>query len=109
MPNPWEQYQQQPPEAQAAPPWQQYGTPPAANDAKPASDQPRVGHGAWDSLVSGYQQSATGLTIRGKLPDITLDPQHTKWYESLLQSAGAMVPDIPEMAMGAGLGAVAGQ
>lgn len=76
---------------------------PAANDAT----QPRAASGPWDAWVSGYQQTATGLTLRGKLPDVVLDQKHAKWYENALATAGQMLPDLPEMVMGGALGLAA--
>lgn len=83
-------------------------------DAAPSSNfvpddqQPREGHGVWDALVSGYQSSATGLAIRGRLPDVQLDPEHSKWYERAAQSAAQMGSEAPEMVGGFMAGAAAG-
>lgn len=83
--------------------------------AKPAFDlstaQPAKPHeavGVLESLQAGYQGSATGLAIRGKLPDIVLDPSHATWYEKALGMVGQVVSEIPEMVAGSFLGGSAG-
>lgn len=81
-----------------APRPEDFGATPAGDDA----------HGAWNALVAGYQNSATGLTQRGRLPDVVLDPQHSKWWEKTLATAASTAADLPEMAMGAAMGGVVG-
>lgn len=70
--------------------------------------QPRAAVGVWDSLVAGYQGSATGLLARGKLPDVVLDAHHSKWYERALSSAAGIVSELPEMVAGSLAGSAAG-
>lgn len=73
-------------------------------------DQPRqkVASGIGEAWQAGYQGSATGLALRGKLPDVVLDAHHSKWYEKLVASAGQMVSEVPEMIAGAVAGGAAG-
>jgi hypothetical protein len=70
--------------------------------------QPRTAAGVLDALEAGYQGSATGLAIRRKLPDVVLDPHHSKWYERALSTVGQIVPEIPLMVGGAIGGGAAG-
>lgn len=66
--------------------------------------EPRKAEGAWDSMVAGVQGTGSAMLIRGKLPDVVLDPHHASWYEKLLSSGSAIVADaVPEIA-----GALAG-
>ena len=97
MDGPWENYATPAPTAE---PWQQYGS-----GGSPAE---RRGSGPWDALVAGYQGSATGLALRGKLPDVVLDPSHAKWYEKAIAGASSMVSELPEMVAGGIAGAAAG-
>ena len=50
--------------------------------AAPAA--PRAASGLLEAAQAGYQGSATGLAVRGKLPDIVLDQNNAKWYEKAL-------------------------
>lgn len=68
----------------------------------------RTASGVLDAIQAGYQGSATGLAVRGKLPDVVLDPSHTKWYENALATTAQTASDIPEMIAGGAVGAVAG-
>ncbi len=86
----------------------QRGPNPADFGATPAAPQQRTAHGAWDDLVAGFQGSATGLMLRGKLPDVVLDPSDAKWYDKALSGAAGTVSDLPEMAAGFSLGGAAG-
>src|SRR5258708_630086 len=68
----------------------------------------RQGSGPWDAWVAGYQGSIRGLELRGKLPDVVLDPQHAKWYEHAISSASGIVSELPEMIVGGAAGGLAG-
>lgn len=70
--------------------------------------QPRAATGPLEAIQAGYQGSATGLMLRGRLPDVVLDPGHAKWYEKALASAGQLVAEFPEMVVGAIAGTAAG-
>lgn len=71
--------------------------------------QPREGHGAWDAMVAGVQGTGSAMMLRGKLPDVVLDPHNSSWYEKLLSSGAAIVADaVPEIAGALGGTAVAG-
>ena len=52
-------------------------------------------------IEAGAEQSATGLFIRGRLPDIELDPQHARWYDKALETIGEVGTDVPLMAASA--------
>lgn len=82
--------------------------PPAGFEIQGAPAKARDASGPLEALQAGYQGSATGLAIRGKLPDVVLDAQHAKWYEKALASVGQMVSEVPEMVVGAVGGGVAG-
>lgn len=70
-------------------------------------DQPkRVAKGVLEAAQAGYQGSATGLAIRGKLPDIQLDPTNSKWYERLAAGGAQLASELPEMVAG-GIGGAA--
>lgn len=64
--------------------------------------------GVWDALVAGGQRSGTGLFVRGKLPDVVLDPHHAKWYENAISSASEIASDLPQAIAGAVAGTAAG-
>lgn len=68
----------------------------------------RAAHGPLEALQAGYQGSATGLALRGRLPDVVLDSQHSKWYEKALATIGQMGAEAPEMVVGGVLGAMGG-
>lgn len=70
--------------------------------------QPRIGKGIADALSAGYQSSGTGLALRGRLPDIELDPTHAKWYERLASGVATVGAEIPQGIAGALLTAPAG-
>lgn len=65
-------------------------------------------HGLAQSFQAGYQESATGLALRGKLPDIHLDHNDAKWWERAAFGAGQFATDFPLMAMGGVMGSMAG-
>lgn len=81
------------------------------NDAVAQPPQPkREVSGVWDSLVYGSESSATRLMTRGKMPDLVLDPHHSKWYEEALSGLAGVATDLPLMmasAIPAGLGGTA--
>lgn len=70
--------------------------------------QPKAADGLLEDLQAGYQGSATGLAVRGKLPDIVLDPHHSKWYDRLTAGVGQLASEAPEMVAGAVMGTTAG-
>lgn len=69
---------------------------------------PRTASGVMDSINAGWQGSATGLAVRGQLPDVVLDNTHSKWYEKAIAAGAQMVSELPEMVVGAVGGAAAG-
>src|SRR3990167_6592884 len=89
--------------AQAAP---QADALPDAPFAGPA--RPVAASGPLEAVQAGYQGSATGLALRGRLPDIVLDANNAKWYEKALASVGQMGSELPLMVAGAAGGGVVG-
>lgn len=79
-----------------------------AMDAKAAAQEaliqqpeaPHITRGALGAIETGFQGSATGLALRGKLPSVTLDPNGAKWWEKQLAAGTQLVSDLPEMALG---------
>ena len=80
------------------------------SSAQPAAGRQiaRQGSGVWDSLVAGGQRSGSGLLIRGKLPDIVLDPHHAKWYENALASGAEIGSDLIQAIAGTVAGTALG-
>jgi len=70
--------------------------------------QPRVATGALEHLQAGYQGSAVGLAWRGRLPDLFMDPEHSKWWERALSGGAQVVSELPLMIPGAIAGGAAG-
>lgn len=64
--------------------------------------------GVVESFQAGIQGSSAGLVVRGKLPNIELDHEHSKWYERLASGVGGFVGDIPAGAVGLVGGTMAG-
>lgn len=98
-------------EATPAPePVAQTGPQPAWEMGRLVRDQPtaRAASGPLEALQAGYQASATGLAIRGRLPDVILAPQHAKWYEKALATVGQTGAEVLEMFAGGVAGSVAG-
>lgn len=60
-----------------------------------------------ESVKAGYQESATGLALRGKLPDTQMSGQEP-WYDRIAYKASNMASDFPEMVGGFLLGAPEG-
>lgn len=60
-----------------------------------------------DAVISGLQNSATGLALRGKLPDQLLG-ENAPWYQRLGAGAGAIAADLPLSVAGAVAAAPAG-
>lgn len=69
---------------------------------------PRVAHGIGAALTAGAQNSLTGLEIRGKLPDVVLNKEDSKWYERVAFGMGQVVSDLPAMAVAGAVGSLAG-
>lgn len=60
-----------------------------------------------DAIVAGLQNSATGLALRGKLPNVNMDAE-APWYQRLASGAAGMVADLPLSVVGAIPGSMAG-
>lgn len=81
---------------------------PWENDPVIFQNGPRAADGVFEHMKAGLQSSVAGLALRGKLPDVQVDPSHSKWYESLATGAAQMVADLPVMIAGGVVGGVAG-
>ena len=66
--------------------------------------QPRAAKGVWESMQAGYQGSYVGLANRGKLPDVVLDKESSKWYERVAAGATQLAAEMPAMIAGGVLG-----
>jgi len=82
--------------------------PPPGFEFQERRSQPRVARGISEAFTAGYQGSIAGLVDRGRMPDIVLDPEHSRWYEKLAASASQMFNEAPEMVAGAVVGGAAG-
>lgn len=71
-------------------------------------NSPRAASGIGEAIQAGYQGSAAGYAIRGKLPDIQLDPTNSAWYERLAAGATQLAVEFPLMVAGGIGGAAAG-
>lgn len=91
-------WQDDPIVAEAPAPWE--------ND--PIVSQPKEASTLAEDFQAGLQSSSGGLAVRGKLPDIVLGAEHSKWYDKLAAGAGQIVGDLPAMAIGGMVGAVEG-
>jgi hypothetical protein len=60
-----------------------------------------------DYVRAGFQQSVTGLSERGKLPDTVMGPD-APWYGRLTSNIASLTGDAPSMAAGAAVGSLAG-
>lgn len=102
MANPFDQFDAPQPQPQANP-FDQFDEP--QPQPQPTTREPS---GFFDAFVGGYQGSATGLAIRGKLPDIVLNPEEADWYERLGAGAGSVISELPIGAVGFVGGAIGG-
>ncbi len=89
-------------------PWEAYAAAPESGPWDQFQTQPRTAAGLLDSIQAGYQGGLTGLAVRGKLPDVVLDPSQATWYEKAAASTAQVVSELPEMTAGAAIGALAG-
>lgn len=70
--------------------------------------QPRKPEGAIESLQAGVQGSVAGLAWRGKLPELVINPEHSKWWERALSGVGQVAADLPIMIPSGAVGATKG-
>lgn len=104
MANPFDQFDEPQPQQMPQPqanPFDEFDAP----QPQPTTREPS---GFFDAFVGGYQGSATGLAIRGKLPDIVLNPEEADWYERLGAGAGSVVSELPIGVVGWVGGAIGG-
>ena len=92
--------------ATAAPPVQP-PVPWGANDPI-VSQAPREPSGLLEHIQAGFQGSAPGLAWRGRLPDLVMNPEHSKWWERAAAGFAAVGAELPLMIGGALAGAPAG-
>ena len=106
MANPFDQFDkpqpQQMPQPQANP-FDEFDAP----QPQPQPTQTEAS-GVFEAFQSGYQGSATGLAIRGKLPDIVLSPTDADWYERAASGFGSVLSELPIGIVGAIGGGAAG-
>src|SRR3990167_11000106 len=90
-------------------PWESYAAAPAERGPWDTfTPDLRTADGVLDSLQAGYQGGGTGLFVRGKLPDVVLDPVHAKWYEKAAAGFGQVITEMPQMILGGAFGRAAG-
>lgn len=80
----------------------------AAQQAAEPVQPTRTAHGFWQAEEAGFQGGSGGLLMRGRLPDVVLDPSHKSWAESAGHMLGQTISDLPAMALGMSAGAAAG-
>jgi len=68
---------------------------------------PRQAQDVGDAIISGLQNSATGLLARGKMPDTALG-EDSPWYHRAAAGAAGVIADLPLSVVGAVPGAAAG-
>lgn len=68
---------------------------------------PRHAQDIGDAILAGLKGSATGLAIRGKLPEQQIG-EDAPWYHRIAGGAAGMVADLPLSVVGAVGGAAAG-
>ena len=68
--------------------------------------QPAVGLS--ENIQAGLQGSAIGLMVRGKLPDLVMDPVNAAWWERLAAGVSGVAADLPIMIPAGAKGAAAG-
>jgi len=71
-------------------------------------DAPKPARGIGEAIQAGYQGSAAGLAIRGRLPEIQLDATNSAWYERLAAGATQIAAEFPLMVAGGMGGSAAG-
>lgn len=66
---------------------------------------PRNAVGFIEALSAAWQSSTTGLLVRGRTPELQVDPAQTPFYHRIPAAAVGILGDIPAMAAGALAGA----
>ena len=72
------------------------------------SNKPRAAVGLVENITAGLQASVPVLAYRKKLPELFMDPEHSKWWERLAGGLAQVVPDLSIMIPGGMVGAAAG-
>lgn len=60
-----------------------------------------------EAFLSGYQNSITGLAVRGELPNLIV-PEDASMAQKVLSMAGQMIGDVPSLVVGGAAGAATG-
>src|SRR5574341_1607129 len=97
MAGPWESYQT----AAPAGPWTDFSPPGVVTPGG------RRAQDLGDAIIAGLQNSATGLALRGKLPNQQLG-EDAPWYQRLAAGGVSIAADLPLSVVGAMGGAAAG-
>lgn len=85
----------------------------AWDDHKPLMDieghaqTARMANGLLDAAISGFQSSATGLRVRGGMPNVRLGDDATFWPKAVEMGAG-MLSDLPLIVAGGSAGGIVG-
>lgn len=90
--------------APVAEPTDIWGAAPIVGSTVPS---PKAAKDIGDAIIAGLQNSATGLALRGKLPEQQLSAD-APWYMRAAAGVGEVVADTPLSIAGAVAGAVAG-
>jgi hypothetical protein len=81
-----------------------WGLAPALGGSQP---DPRRVQDIGDAIIHGLKSSATGLALRGKLPEQQMD-ENAPWQQRIASGAAGMVADLPLSVAGAVGGAALG-
>src|SRR5258708_3143681 len=79
----------------------------ASKEFKDKNPEQHYATGWWDAFKGGLQSSATGMWVRGEMPD-TVIPEYTSRAMSLANSVGAWAGDLPLMAASGVFGGAVG-
>lgn len=80
--------------------------PVVASPSEPAA--PTEAKGFVEHVQAGFQASAPGLAWRGKLPDLVMNPETSKWWERLATGVTQVASELPIMIPAGAAGAAAG-
>lgn len=74
----------------------------------PSAPQVRQPVGFTEHVQAGFQGSALGLAWRRKLPELVMDPEHSKWWERLAAGVTMVGSELPLMIPAGAAGGAAG-
>src|SRR5574341_956112 len=98
MAGPWELFQEVKPVGRG--PWDLF-------EAPIVTPSPSDSDSLTRAIIAGFQSSATGLMLRGELPNQQL-PENAPWYHRIASGVSGLVTDLPLSVIGAVGGAGAG-